>query len=144
MSAAGARPSEEFTALGAERFVSLTTFRRNGDAVATPVWIAPLGDDLVVTTPAGSGKLERLRHDARVLISPCGRFGAVAPEAPVVEAVAEVLGSDRDHPHERAAVRRKYGLEHLVVVGLEALARRRRGEGTERIVLRLSDRPLSD
>ncbi|NIZ91669.1 PPOX class F420-dependent oxidoreductase [Kineococcus rubinsiae] len=139
----GARPPAAFTALGAERFVSLTTFRRDGGAVATPVWIARLGEDLVVTTPAGSGKLKRLRHDTRVLLSPCGRFGEVTPGAPVVEAVAEVLGHDRDHPEEAAAVRSKYGLEHRIVVPVEALVRRRRRESTERIVLRLRPRPLS-
>ncbi|MDT0352926.1 PNPOx family protein [Pseudonocardia charpentierae] len=32
-----------------ERFVSLTTFRRDGTPVATPVWIARDGDALVVT-----------------------------------------------------------------------------------------------
>jgi hypothetical protein len=44
-----------------ERFVSLTTFRRDGTPVATPVWIARDGDALVVTTPADSGKVKRLR-----------------------------------------------------------------------------------
>ncbi|HSK58696.1 MAG TPA: pyridoxamine 5'-phosphate oxidase family protein [Actinomycetospora sp.] len=58
----------DLAALGDESFVSLTTSRRTGDAVATPVWVAR--DDaadgtLVVTTPASSGKVERLRRDPR-------------------------------------------------------------------------------
>ena len=51
-----------FTALGDERFISLTTFLKSGNAVSTPVWIARDGDDLVVTTPAMSGKAKRLRN----------------------------------------------------------------------------------
>ena len=42
------------TALGDERFISLTTFLRSGNAVSTPVWIARDGDVLAVTTRAGS------------------------------------------------------------------------------------------
>ncbi|MDT7579905.1 MAG: uncharacterized protein QOK35_1169, partial [Pseudonocardiales bacterium] len=43
-----------------EQFVSLSTFRRSGAPVATPVWIARDGDALVVTTIADSGKVKRL------------------------------------------------------------------------------------
>ena len=67
------------TALGHERFVSLTTFRRNGEGVATPVWVARDGDALVVITPEGTGKLRRLRRDDRVTLRPCDRRGRVAP-----------------------------------------------------------------
>ncbi len=59
------------TALPTSRYVSLTTFRRTGDAVATPVWAAPDGADLVVWTRADSGKVKRLRHTSRVTVAPC-------------------------------------------------------------------------
>ena len=51
--------SDAFTTLGREKFVSLTTFRRSGDAVSTPVWIAQDGDALVVTTTEQTGKVKR-------------------------------------------------------------------------------------
>ena len=47
--------------LADERFVSLTTFRRTGEPVSTPVWIAANGTDLIVTTPKESGKVKRRR-----------------------------------------------------------------------------------
>ena len=65
MNAPGAVPVA-FAALGGVSFVSLTTFRRNGAPVSTPVWVAADGDDLVVLTPTASGKVRRLRNDARV------------------------------------------------------------------------------
>jgi len=65
-------------ALGDERFVSLTTFRRSGEAVSTPVWVGRDGDALVVTTPRDSGKVKRLRSDDRVELRPCSRSGRVA------------------------------------------------------------------
>src|SRR6476661_10290411 len=78
-------------ALGDEKFVSLTTFRRSGVGVPTPVWIGREGDALVVTTPAGSGKVKRLRNDDRVEIRPCSRRGVVEDGAPKVTAVAELV-----------------------------------------------------
>src|SRR5688500_10157693 len=76
--------------LADERFVSLTTFRRSGQPVSTPVWVGRDGDALIVLTPAGSGKVKRLRHEARVEVRPCGRFGAVADGVVPVEGTAEL------------------------------------------------------
>ena len=52
------------------------------------------GDALVVTTPAGSGKVKRLRHDPRVELRPSTRFGKVADDAPVVRGTAQVLDDE--------------------------------------------------
>jgi PPOX class probable F420-dependent enzyme len=67
--------------LAQEEFVSLTTYRRSGDAVSVPVWIAPATDargGLLVTTTERSAKVKRLRRDRRVQLRPCDRRGAVA------------------------------------------------------------------
>ena len=48
------------------RFGSLTTFRRSGERVSTPVWVGRDGGALVVLTLAASGKVRRLRRDPRV------------------------------------------------------------------------------
>ena len=56
--------------LADEKFVSLTTFRKNGVGVPTPVWIGRDGDALVVTTPVGSGKVKRLRRNCTVELRP--------------------------------------------------------------------------
>lgn len=63
--------------LGKERFVSLRTFRENGEAVDTPVWPVRHGDELLVFTPSDSGKLKRIRNNHNVQVAPCGRFGEV-------------------------------------------------------------------
>ena len=53
------------------RYVSFTTFRRTGEAVATPVWMAPMPDGrLTFTTTGDAGKVKRLAHTARVLLRP--------------------------------------------------------------------------
>ncbi|WP_309134945.1 PPOX class F420-dependent oxidoreductase [Cellulomonas sp.] len=129
-----ARALQRLRALGDERYVSLTTFRRSGEPVATAVWLARDGDDLVVTTSAGSGKVKRLRHDPRVELRPCDRFGRVADDAQRVAATAEIVGADVDEPHRMGLLRDKYGLEYRAVTALERLTRR----GGDRIVLRIS------
>ena len=70
-------------------YVSLTTFRRTGIPVSTPVWAAPDGDTLVVWTRADSGKVKRLRHTPRVTVAPCDVRGRV--HGPAVDGVAQFV-----------------------------------------------------
>ncbi len=107
---------------GDEKFVSLTTFRRTGEAVPTTVWIARDGDALVVTTPAGSGKVKRLRNDPRVELRPSTRFGKVADDAPVVRGTAEVRDDEPSEERVGDVVGAKYGLEYRAIMGIEGIA----------------------
>ncbi len=115
-----------------EQFVSLTTFRRSGVPVPTPVWIARDGDALVVTTPADSGKVKRLRRDPRVELRPCNRRGTVPDGAPVAGGVAEVVAPD---DRSVAALKRKYGLQYRLISTLERLFAPR---GRERVIRRIT------
>src|SRR5918993_351000 len=45
------------------RYLSLTSFRRDGTGVATPVWFVEDGGRLLVETDAGSYKVRRIRRD---------------------------------------------------------------------------------
>lgn len=76
------------------RYVSLTTYRKDGTAVATPVWHVPHGAELWIVTEAGSGKVKRIRNDPRVLVQPCSIRGTVAPDAPSVTGTARLLDGD--------------------------------------------------
>jgi uncharacterized protein len=55
-----------FAALRGQSFMRLTTYRKSGEPVATPVWFAEEGEKLYVTTDRISGKVKRLRHATRV------------------------------------------------------------------------------
>lgn len=79
-----------------EKYVLLTTTRRNGDTVPTPVWIAPLPDGLAgFTTDLTSGKVKRIRNNPSVTLQPCSVRGRVTPGSTVVTATAEaVTGAD--------------------------------------------------
>jgi PPOX class probable F420-dependent enzyme len=119
-----------FYALADERFISLSTFRRSGEAVSTPVWVARDGDALLVTTPDGSGKVKRLRHTTRVEMRPCTRAGKVDEEATAVSGEAEILPEDRPD-----VFRRKYGLEYRLFMVIERLAA---GRKRPRVLLRIT------
>lgn len=94
--------------LAAARYVSFTTFRRDGRGVATPVWIAALGDGrLGFTSDADAGKVKRLRNNPAVTLRPCTVRGRVDPHAPEVRGTATIVtGSAKDEVWR--AVRRKY------------------------------------
>ena len=113
-----------FAALGGERFVSLTTFRRTGRPVATAVWVAADGDDLVVLTPQDSGKVKRLRNSGQVELRPCSRTGQVAAGAPTVAGHAEVLDDEASTLRVTDLVRRKYGAEYHVTMFVERVLAR--------------------
>lgn len=104
--------SDLFQRMGDERYVSLTTFRRNGEPVATAVWVAPEGDALVVTTGGASGKVKRLRNDAHVELRPCTRAGEVADGAPVARGQAQVVDDPSRAAQLRQAIATKYGDEY--------------------------------
>lgn len=121
--------------LADEKFVSLTTFRKNGVGVPTPVWIGRDGDALVVTTPVGSGKVKRLRNNSTVELRPCSRRGAVEDDAPTFTAVAEIVEGDAAMRRLDEVLKPKYSLEYRVVMRIERLLRR---ESPQRVMLRIS------
>ena len=98
------------SSITSEKYVSLVTFRRSGEAVASPVWIAPLADGRAgFTTDAKSGKVKRIRNNPAITLQPCSMRGTVAPDAPTVAATAMVVtGATYTAVHD--AIRTKYGL----------------------------------
>ncbi|MGK2882590.1 MAG: PPOX class F420-dependent oxidoreductase [Mycobacterium sp.] len=125
----------EIPDLSEERFVSLTTFKRNGDAVASPMWIARDGKHLVVWTPADAWKVKRVRHDPRVTISPSNRSGKVRGDAPVVTGTAELLTDKNYVWRARALIKSKYGLQFTIITTIEAIVTRGR---KPRVALRIT------
>ncbi|MFG2595315.1 hypothetical protein EDD93_7609 [Streptomyces sp. 840.1] len=88
-------------------YVSLTTYRKDGTPVATPVWAAAAGDELLVWTKADSWKVKRLRNDTRVLVTVCDVRGRIAEGAPSAEGTGRLLDV-KDMAAVRKAIGRKY------------------------------------
>ena len=95
-----------FPAFDGHQFLRLTTFRKTGVGVPTPVWFVALDGGLGVFTAADSGKVKRIRNEARVRIAPCNFRGT--PKGPEQEAAARlVAGEAAERIH--AALAAKYG-----------------------------------
>ena len=120
----------------AERYVSLTTYRRDGTPVATPVWFAMDGGALVVLTDASSGKARRIGANAAVVVTPCDARGKVHGDA--WAATARRLEPSA-HARVHQLLARKYGLVFRAFVGWTALDRRlRRRPAREEALLEVS------
>lgn len=126
------------TRLSGEKFVSLTTYKRSGEAVATPMWIVRDGARLSAWTPADSWKVKRARRDPRVTLRACGRTGRVDTGEPVLEGTAEVVTDPVEVSRVENLVRQKYGLEFRVMTLIETIAARGR---KSRVLLRISPQP---
>ena len=85
----------------------LTTFKKDGTPVPTPVWVVRRGDELRVWTAPDAGKVKRIRRSGKVLIAPCGMRGK--PHGAPVDGVATVL-SQAEADQVLDALAQKYGL----------------------------------
>ncbi|MFH9657257.1 PPOX class F420-dependent oxidoreductase [Streptomyces sp. NPDC017248] len=108
--------------LGSGKYLLLTSYRRNGTPVATPVWVVRDGDRLGVWTAAGSGKVKRVRRRPDVLVGPCDlRGNPTGDQRPATAEITDAATTAR----YRKLIARKYGvLGRLSLLG----SRLRRGK----------------
>jgi PPOX class probable F420-dependent enzyme len=85
--------------------ILLTTFRKSGIAVPTPVWYGRVDNKLYVFSLAKAGKVKRIRNNSRVQIAACTGVGRVT--GPVIEAQARILPPEEEIT-ARLALRRKH------------------------------------
>lgn len=97
-----------FTDLVREKYIALTTFRKTGVAVATPMWFADSFGTIYVESGANAGKLKRIRHTARVALAPCTFSGKVTGSA--IEGKARILTESQEIRAAKGAMSKKYGL----------------------------------
>ncbi|MFD5621979.1 PPOX class F420-dependent oxidoreductase [Streptomyces yangpuensis] len=109
--------------LGSARYVSLTTFRKDGTPVATPVWAVADGGELYVWTRSDSWKVKRIRNDGRVTVAPCDVRGRVEEGVPAVEGQARLL-DEEGLRRVRRLMSRKYTWQFWMVDVPAALVRR--------------------
>jgi uncharacterized protein len=102
------------------KYLSLTSFRRDGTGVATPVWFVETGGRLLVETDAASYKVRRIRRDPRVTIAPCTATGRLRGKP--VPAWAELL-PDTEVARVERLMARKYRVDLLFIKPFRALQR---------------------
>jgi uncharacterized protein len=93
--------------LGEPRYLLVTTFRRDGTAVPTPVWTVRDGHSLLVWSAAEAGKVKRIRNNPSVRLAPCDMRGK--PTGAEVAGTAELLSGAESRAAQRAVTGR-YGI----------------------------------
>jgi PPOX class probable F420-dependent enzyme len=106
-----------------ERYISITTFRRDGSPASTPVWV--VSDDphrLLVATGAETWTVRRIKRDPHVRVAGCSARGKVHGET--IDGVARLVDEE---PLVRRLQREKYGWQmRLLETSYELVRRVRR------------------
>jgi uncharacterized protein len=96
-----------------QKYISLTTFRKTGVGVATPVWFGEENDKLYVMTRHDLGKAKRIRNNPQVKVAPCTMSGKVIGAE--FAATARILPPE-DHKLARQTINRKYWMARLPLI----------------------------
>ncbi len=94
--------------LATSKYALLTTYKKDGTPVGTPVWVAPDGDRILIWTTRESWKVRRMRRDPRVLLQECDNRGRTVGTE-VHTGTATILDADGTR-HVRDTVASKYGI----------------------------------
>ena len=108
------------------KYVSFTSYKRDGSPKSLPVWIVPFEGGYAFTTDADAFKVKRVRHDARVTVTASNFKGVVQPDA-VVHAGAAVILTGEDAARVASAVKKKYRLTYTLIT-LNNVLKRIRGK----------------
>ena len=117
-------PAADLEARFPGRYVSVTSFKRDGTGVATPVWAVSDGTSLLALTDLHSAKVRRMRRNPHVLVAPCRVNGTLHSDP--VAARVEVLTATPDLERVQKLLRERYKISYRVVMLFYRLGRRLR------------------
>ena len=110
------------TDLDAAKYVSFTTYKKDGNPVSLPVWVVPFEGGYAFTTDHDAFKVKRVRRDSRATLAVCTFKGQVAPDAIVHVGTAVILDGP-DSKRVAALVRKKYSVMYLAIIAQSAVRR---------------------
>ena len=93
------------------RYLSITSYKRDGRGVATPVWFVQRDGRLLVETDAASGKVKRIRRNPQVRVAVCTASGRLPGQQ--VRAEAEILPDSETGAVERL-IADKYRVDMII------------------------------
>ena len=110
------------------KYLSLESFKRDGTAVATPLWFVTDDGKILAITDGGSYKVRRIRQNPAVTVAECTAAGHLRSSR--VPAHAQVLPVS-ELPRVQQLMARKYRIDRIIVLpvyrAVQAIAHRRRG-----------------
>ncbi len=124
----------DFSRFRKEEFLSLETYRKNGETIKSPMWFAQDNDALYLWTMADTSKVKRIRNNPHVNIAPCKRMGEVTGEW--MTAHATIDDSPIMVAQVEAILLKKIGLFFRIFRFIDAI--RDRQKNSHRICIKLS------
>ncbi len=106
------------------KYLALTSFKRDGAGVATPVWFVVDGAQLLVMTASRSFKVKRIRRNPAVTVAPCTASGRLRGKP--VAGHARVLPAD-EVPRAEQLMNRKYRADRILILPIYRAVQRLRG-----------------
>ena len=107
------------------KYLSLTTYRRDGTPVSTPVWFVEEDGRLFVTTAADSYKAKRLRRNPAGMVAPCTARGV--PKGDAIPVQVEFLPPD-EHERVDRLMAEKYRVDRVLILPIYRLVLKLRGK----------------
>ncbi|WP_433527086.1 PPOX class F420-dependent oxidoreductase [Nocardia pseudovaccinii] len=99
--------------IAAGKYAMLTTYKKDGSPVGSPVWLAPRDGRIVVAANADSWKIKRIRRNPNVTLQLCNARGTTM-RGDVVDGHAEIIDAPGTQ-QARALIRKKYGIVGALV-----------------------------
>ena len=124
----------DFSRFRKEEFLSLETYRKNGETIKSPMWFAQENDALYLWTMADTSKVKRIRNNPHVNIAPCKRKGEVTGEW--MTAHATIDDSPIMVAQVEAMLLKKIGLFFRIFRFIDAI--RDRQKNSHRICIKLT------
>ena len=122
------RPAPDLEALFPGRYLSLTSFKRDGTGVATPLWFVTDSSRLFALTGLHSAKVKRIRRNPHVLVARCRANGKLQGEP--LAARVEVLTAVPELERVQRLLMERYKLTYRFVRLAYKIGRRLRGKPT--------------
>ena len=95
-----------------QKYINLETYRKNNQAVQTPVWFAIEDNMIYVRTDNNSGKIKRARNNPHVRITPSNARGQ--PKGEWIDGEMSIR-STAESERANQLLRQKYGLQGKII-----------------------------
>jgi uncharacterized protein len=95
-----------------QKYVSLETYKKSGQAVQTPVWFVIENGRLYVSAPAHTGKVKRLRNNPRLRLALCTSSGKIT--GPWASGRARFVDGSEAQQADRL-LQRKYHVQRVLI-----------------------------
>ena len=109
--------------IGENKYISLTTFTKDGRKKNCPVWIASLTErEVGFTTESSSWKAKRILNNPNVELVASNSRGEPLDGAEVVKGTAH-LTFGKEFESVQKFIKKKYGIQFVLIMGLGRITR---------------------